>query len=92
MDQRCHLCGSPFLARPGAYRARFCSPRCRWAFHNRERTARTVQLPEIVWREVEGLAQAHECPVREMVCRILRQATNPDGRPLEDGDIYGRTP
>jgi hypothetical protein len=88
----CHYCGRSYSPRKGVLSPRFCNRACRVAYHNRERTARTVQLPEIVWREVEGLAQAHECPVREMVCRILRQATNPDGRPLEDGDIYGRTP
>ena len=85
----CLYCGKPFTA----YRAwqRFCpGAKCRIAYHNRERTQRAVVLTPALWAALSDLAASHDCPVREMACRVLHASLNPDGRPMEDSEIYGR--
>ena len=40
---------------------------------------------------LQELADAHEITENEMACKIIHQILNPDGRPLDIGDIYGKT-
>lgn len=65
---------------------RFCCQMCKDEYHNREKT-NGIHLTEDLRNQLESLANAHDVSIDEMACKILHQAMNPDGKPLED--IYG---
>lgn len=66
---------------------RFCMQTCKDEYHNREK-CEGIKLTEQIRNQLQSLANAHGIPINEMACKILHQAMNPDGQPLED--IYGK--
>jgi phage recombination protein Bet len=65
----------------------FCCQMCKYEYHNREKRE-GIHLTESLRNQLESLANAHDVSIDEMACKILHQAMNPDGQPLED--IYGQ--
>lgn len=59
---------------------------CKDEYHNKEKM-NGIHLTEALRDQLESLANAHDVSIDEMACKILHQAMNPDGGPLED--IYG---
>jgi hypothetical protein len=74
---------------PGRQHQRFCSDKCRHTCHNREKLGGVILTPTIK-EQLRSLAEAHGMSINEMACRILHQSMNPDGRPLDDKDIFGK--
>ncbi|MFA5261531.1 MAG: hypothetical protein WC450_09910 [Candidatus Omnitrophota bacterium] len=62
---------------------KFCSDKCRHCFHNREKLGGLPLIPSL--RDcLRSLANAHDVSEKEMACRVLHQALNPDKGPIED--------
>jgi methionyl-tRNA synthetase len=85
--QKCKQCGALF--KPARLKQRFCGAACRIKFHNKEKRS-GLMLTEKLRERIRDLAAHHEVSENEMACRILHQALNPDGMPIEDSEIYGK--
>jgi len=84
----CIECSKPFRRlKPNQ---RFCpGGKCRIAYHNREKKGGLMLTERLRWG-LRSLADAHDVSENEMACRIIHQVLNPDGRPLDDAEIYGK--
>jgi len=84
----CIECGKPFTRlKPNQ---RFCpGGKCRVQYHNREKKGGLMLTEKLRWG-LRSLADAHDVSENEMACRIIHQVLNPDGRPLDDAEIYGK--
>ena len=84
---KCFYCAQELVGlREGA---RFCrGTACKDNWHNRERKNKTFILPAKLNAQLYDLAQSQDIPALEMLCRILNQSMNPDGRPVEDSELY----
>lgn len=86
----CLECGKPFerLKR----NQRFCpGGKCRSDYHNREK-GKGLMLTPALRAEIQSLAVVNEVTENEMACRMLQQIQHPDGRPLDEDEIYGKKP
>jgi hypothetical protein len=84
----CLECGKEFVrVKPTQ---RFCGfpAGCRMAYHNRAKV-RGLPLTPKIRAAVQSLAAIHEITENEMACRMLNQTLNPDGKPIEDNEIFG---
>ena len=88
MRNVCLECGATFeRQKPNQ---RFCAGgKCRSRYHNKEKTVGLMLTPRLRVG-LQALAEAHEITENEMAVRIIHQTLNPDGRPLDVGDIYGK--
>ena len=86
--ETCLNCKQQFKAK--RKNQRFCHPMCKDQYHNREKTD-GIRLTEIIRDQLQSLADAHNISINEMACKILHQAMNPDGHPLEDQEVFGGT-
>jgi len=62
---------------------RFCSDKCRHAYHNREKLGGLPLTPQLR-EQLRDLAEARNISINEMACEVLHRTLNPDGRPMED--------
>ena len=83
----CLNCSKPFKRIRG--NQRFCCPKCKDAFHNREKM-QGIRLIEKNRIAIQSLADAHDVSLHEMVNIILNQSIDTSGQPLTDDDIYGK--
>lgn len=80
----CQNCKTEF--EPKKYNQRFCCPKCKTIFWNKE-IMEGVKLSPVIREQLKSYADVHNISIGEMADKFLHQAMNPDGRPLED--IYG---
>jgi predicted nucleic acid-binding Zn-ribbon protein len=82
----CLKCGKVF--EPIRKKQRFCCPACRVAYNN-DRKASGIHLAPRVFSQLQDIADGQGVPIDAMANVMLARVLNPDGKPLEDSEIYG---
>ena len=82
-------CGKEFD--PMQRHQRFCRPECRHAYNNYRKIS-GIHLAPRVQAQLQDLADGQGIPIDEMANVMLARVLNPDGRPLDDTEIYGKEP
>lgn len=84
---KCLKCGTEFD--PLRRHQRFDKPECRIAYNN-DRKSNGIHLVPRVLHQLQEIADGQGIPIDEMCNVMLDKILNPDGRPLDDEEIYGR--
>ena len=82
----CPECRKEFVGRRGQ---RFCSTKCKDAWHNAKKAFSVVLVPR-AWAYVSGLAEAHGVTATEIANSMILKMSNADGRPLGNDEVYGQ--
>lgn len=83
----CLQCGKPF--EPVRKKQRFCCPDCRVTYNN-NRKLTGIHLADRILVQLQDIADGQGVPIDEMANIMLAKVLNPDGRPLDDDEIYGK--
>jgi len=83
----CKKCGKEYA--PVRIKQRFCCGDCRVAYNNDRKLSGIHLAARIQW-QLQSIADAQGIPVDEMANVMLSRVLNPDGRPLDDAEIYGK--
>jgi len=82
----CLKCGKTY--EPIRKKQRFCCADCRVAYNNDHKT-NGIHLAPRVMHQLQDVADGQGVPIDEMANVMLARILNPDGRPLNDDEIYG---
>lgn len=83
----CLQCEKQF--EPVRIKQRFCCPACRVTYNN-NRKLTGIHLADRILMQLQGIADAQGVPIDEMCNIMLDRVLNPDGKPLDDEEIYGK--
>jgi len=82
-----HKCGKEF--EPAKKGQKFCSGgKCKDA-HNNWLKSTGIHLAPRVLAQLQEIADGQGVPIDAMANVMLARVLNPDGKPLEDAEIYG---
>jgi len=83
----CKKCGKEYA--PVRIKQRFCCSDCRVAYNN-DRKLTGIHLAPRIQAQLRDVADGQGIPIDEMANVMLARVLNPDGRPLDDTEIYGK--